>query len=109
MTMTMISVLITDALGAGGWSGAKKGSKMRNKWRSSSLLALGGPQLISTSLCLFILVIVLRPTYLLPLWQKLILGITTKFLSVLLKARFLPNRAGRGGSENVSVSFAARV
>jgi len=45
-------------------SGQVEGGKERvdsaQQWRSSALLALGGPQLISTSL--FILVIVLRPT-----------------------------------------------
>ena len=74
MTMTMISILITKAGAREGPTpradgGVKKGSTVRNNgavW--PCLLALGGPQLISRRL--FILVILLCPTYHSPVWQK---------------------------------------
>jgi len=66
-------------------------------------LALGDPQLISRRL--FILVIVLRPTYYKSSLAKTAhFGITTKFLSMALKVKFLPNRTTEGRAQNVCVS-----
>jgi len=62
MTMTMITKLGhrgPGALRAGG--GGEERVDSAQQWRSLALLALGGPQLISTS-SLFILVTVFRPT-----------------------------------------------
>ena len=73
MTMTMITKLGhrgPGALRVGG--GGEERVDSAQQWRSSALLVLGGPQLISTSL--FILVTVLRPTNrptTSPVWQKL--------------------------------------
>jgi hypothetical protein len=64
MTMTMITKLGNRGPGAlrvGG--GGEERVDSAQQWRSLALLALAGPQLIST-LSLFILVTVFRPTHL---------------------------------------------
>lgn len=61
MTMTMITKL--GHRGPGALRAGKERVDSAQQWRSLALLALGGPQLISTS-SLFILVTVFRPTHL---------------------------------------------